>query len=89
MDYSYDYSDMTTSAPYFQYGGPTAGFTTQTGVPITNSFTNRLKESRTPAGGQKYAYYLPASKTEVNGHNLTASYEINDELAFKSITGYR
>ncbi len=25
----------------------------------------------------------------MNGHNLTASYEINDQLTFKSITGYR
>ncbi|HEY6132313.1 MAG TPA: TonB-dependent receptor, partial [Halioglobus sp.] len=88
VDYSYDYSDITSSAPYFQYGGSTGGMTAAFAA-ITNSFTDRLKESRTPTGGQKFAYYLPDSKTEVNGHNLTASYEINDQLTFKSITGYR
>jgi iron complex outermembrane receptor protein len=88
VDYSYDYSDITSTAPYFQYGGPTGGLTAGF-VPITNSFPNRLKETRTPTGGQEFAYYLPESTTEVNGHNLTASYEINDQLTFKSITGYR
>ena len=88
VDYSYDYSDITSTAPYFQYGGPTGGLTAAF-VPITNSFPDRLKNTRTPTGGQQYAYYLPDSKTEVNGHNLTASYEINDDLTFKSITGYR
>jgi iron complex outermembrane recepter protein len=88
VDYSYDYSDITSGAPYFQYGGPTGGMTAAF-VPITSSFTDRLKNSRTPTGGEQFAYYLPESKTEVNGHNLTASYDINDKLMFKSITGYR
>ena len=88
MDYSYDYSDITSSAPYFQYGGPIGGLTPAF-APITSSFPDRLKNTRTPTGGRQFAYYLPESKTEVNGHNLTVSYEINDELTFKSITGYR
>lgn len=88
VDYSYDYSDVTSSPPYFQYGGPVGGMTVGF-VPITSSFTDRMKNTRTPTGGGKLAYYLPDSKTKVNGHNLTASYEINDQLTFKSITGYR
>jgi iron complex outermembrane recepter protein len=88
VDYSYDYSDITSSAPYFQYGGPVGGLTAGL-ASITNNFTDRLKNSRSPTGGQQYAYYLPESTTEVNGHNLTGSYEINDQLTFKSITGYR
>ena len=88
VDYSYDYSDVTSSPPYFQYSGPTGGFTAA-GLPITDSFQNRLKNTRSPTGGAQTAYYLPDSKTEVNGHNLTVSYELNDNLTLKSITGYR
>ncbi|MEH6581134.1 MAG: TonB-dependent receptor [Halioglobus sp.] len=88
VDYSYDYSDVNFTPGYFQYGGPTGG-TTLGGVPITDSFTSRLKQTRTPTGGDKHAYYLPGSETEVEGHNLTIDYEINNFLTFKSITGYR
>lgn len=88
VDYSYDYSDMTTGPGYFQYGGPAGGLSPAF-EPITNSFTERLKETRTPTGGGKNAYYLPDTETEVEGHNLTISYEINDNLTLKSITGYR
>ncbi len=88
VDYSFDYSDMTTGPGYFQYGGPTGGFS-PAGAPITDSFRDRLKETRTPTGGGKFAYYLPDTQTEVYGHNLTINYEINDKLALKSITGYR
>ncbi len=88
VDYSYDYSDMTTGPGYFQYSGPAGGLSPAY-QPITDSFTSRLKETRTPTGGGKYAYYLPDTNTEVEGHNLTISYEINDNLSLKSITGYR
>ncbi|MBP6701132.1 MAG: TonB-dependent receptor [Halioglobus sp.] len=88
VDYSFDYSDMTTAPGYFQYGGPTGGFS-PAGAPITDSFGDRVKETRTPTGGGKYAYYLPDTQTKVYGHNLTINYDINDKLALKSITGYR
>ncbi|MCP5189050.1 MAG: TonB-dependent receptor [Pseudomonadales bacterium] len=88
VDYSYDYSDMTTGSGYFQYAGPAGGYAGD-GSLITNSFRDRLKETRTPTGGGRYAYYLPETKTEVEGHNLTIQYEINDQLTLKSITGYR
>jgi iron complex outermembrane receptor protein len=88
VDYSYDYSDVTSSPGYFQYGGPTGGLSPAF-EPITNSFTDRLKNTRTPTGGDKFAYYLPDSDTEVQGHNLTISYDLTDNLQLKSITGYR
>ncbi len=88
VDYSYDNSDMDTAPPYFQYGGPTGGLDPAFN-PITDSFTDRLENTRTPTGGGNFAYYLPETNTEVEGHNLTVSYEISDTLSFKSITGYR
>jgi iron complex outermembrane recepter protein len=88
VDYSYDYSDMNTSPGYFQYGGPTGGLDPSF-QPITDSFRNRLEETRTPTGGGKYAYYLPETETEVQGHNLTIEWAIGDHLTLKSITGYR
>jgi iron complex outermembrane receptor protein len=88
VDYSYDYSDMTTSPGYFQYGGPTGGVDPAFN-PITNSFTKRLEQTRTPTGGGKNAYYLPKTETEVEGHNLTISFDMTDNMVLKSITGYR
>jgi len=88
VDYSYDYSDVTSSPGYFQYGGPAGGLSVGF-EPITNSFTDRLEHTRTPTGGGEFAYYLPDSTTKVKGHNLTASYELSDNMTLKSITGYR
>ena len=88
VDYSYDYSDITTAPGYFQYGGPTGGLSVGF-QPITHSFRNRLKETRSPIGGGKTAYYLPETETEVEGHNLTVDWALSDSLTLKSITGYR
>ena len=88
VDYAFDYADMTTGAPYFQYAGDIGG-ADAAGTPITNSFIDRLEETRTPTGGTRQAYYLPPTETEVKGHNLTISYELNDSLIVKSLTGYR
>ena len=88
VDYSYDYSDMTTTPGYFQYGGPTGGLSVGF-QPITHSFRKRLEETRTPTGGGKFAYYLPETETEVEGHNLTIDWALSDNLTLKSITGYR
>jgi len=47
FDYAYDYSDMEVGAPYFQYLGPAGGL--DAGFqPITDSFPNRLEQTRTP-----------------------------------------
>ncbi len=88
VDYAFDYSDMTTGAPYFQYAGDFGG-ADAAGNPITNSFVERLEETRTPTGGTRLAYYLPPTETEVKGHNLTISYELSDSLTIKSLSGYR
>ncbi len=88
IDYSYDYSDMNTAPGYFQYGGPTGGLDPSF-TPITDSFRSRLEETRTPTGGGKFAYYLPETETEVQGHNLTIEWAMGDYLTLKSITGYR
>jgi len=88
VDYSYDYSDVTSSPGYFQYGGPTGGMDAGFN-PITDSFTDRLENTRTPTGGGKFAYYLPETETDVEGHNLTISFDLSDTLQIKSITGYR
>lgn len=88
IDYAYDYSDMDSTAAYFQYAGPVGGL--DAGFqPITNSYASRLEETRTPTGGSRKAYSLPLTKTEVKGHNLTIAYSINDNMEFKSITGLR
>ena len=89
LDYSFDYSDMTTTPPYFQYGGPTgigAGFD---GSDIVASYGSRQETTKSPFTGQNSAYYLPDTDTDVAGHNFTLSFEISDSLQFKSITGYR
>ncbi len=89
LDYSFDYSDMTTTPPYFQYGGPTgvgAGFD---GSDLVASYGSRQETTKSPFTGQNSAYYLPDTDTTVAGHNFTLSFEINDNLEFKSITGYR
>jgi iron complex outermembrane receptor protein len=88
VDYSYDYSDMTSSPGYHQYGGPVGGLSPAF-QPITNSFRNRLEETRSPIGGARTAYYLPETDTEVEGHNLTIEWALGDGLTLKSITGYR
>lgn len=88
VDYSYDTSDVQSTPGYFQYGGP-VGINTLGFVPITDSFGERLKHTRSPLGGGAFAYYLPESDTEVDGHNLTITYDINDTMTLKSITGYR
>ncbi len=88
VDYAYDYSDMDTGAPYFQYAGPTGGVDAG-GNLITNSFPKRLEETRSPTGGAKTAYPLPTTKTKVKGHNLTVTFDINEQMSVKSITGYR
>ncbi|NND83366.1 MAG: TonB-dependent receptor [Gammaproteobacteria bacterium] len=88
IDYAFDKADMDTGSPYFQYAGPAGGL--DAGFqPITSSFTTRLEETRTPTGGGKFAYTLPTTVTEVDGHNLTVSYDISENLTFKSITGLR
>ncbi len=88
FDYAYDQADMDTGSPYFQYLGPSGGL--DAGFqPITDSFSERLEETRTPTGGGRFAYTLPTTVTKVEGHNLTSTFDINENLVFKTITGFR
>ena len=86
VDYSYDSSDMKTTPAYFQYSGPTG---IGASGPILASYTDRLKQTKNALSGGDYAFYLPKTKTDVTGQSLTISYDVNDKLTIKSITGYR
>lgn len=88
VDYSFDYSDVQSTPAYFQYGGPVGGLSASF-MPITNTYAERLEDAMSPFGAGLGSYYLPESDTEVQGHNLTISYDISDTLTLKSITGYR
>ena len=89
VDYSYDYSDMDTTPPYFQYSGPAGPGLAITGGPIVTSYRDRVEETVDAATGGRRAYYLPLTKTESDGHALTVSYELSDSLSLKSITALR
>ncbi len=73
LDYAYDYSEADTTSPYFQ----------------ADASDRQEKTSHLFLGNQPYRYVLPESDVEHWGHNLTISWNISDNLTFKSITGYR
>jgi iron complex outermembrane receptor protein len=89
VDYAYDYSDMDTTSPYFQYSGPAGPGLAITGGPIVASYPDRLEKTFDAATGARRSYYLPLTTTEAEGHSLTVSYDLSDNLVLKSITGYR
>jgi len=89
IDYAFDYSDMDTTSPYFQYSGPTGSGISATGGDIVASYPERLEKTFDGKTGQRRAYNLPLTNTKTRGQSLTISYDINDVLTFKSITGYR
>ncbi|MBA6414248.1 TonB-dependent receptor [Parahaliea sp. F7430] len=89
IDYSFDYSDMDTTAPYFQYAGDTGAGLNIAGGDISASYGDRLEKTFDANTGQRRAYNLPITTTKTRGQSLTVQYDINDFLSFKSITGYR
>ncbi|MBN7795146.1 TonB-dependent receptor [Parahaliea mediterranea] len=89
VDYSFDYSDMDTTSPYFQYSGATGAGISAAGGDIVASYRERVEKTYDAKTGQRRAYHLPLTTTRARGHSLTVSYDINDFLTFKSITGYR
>lgn len=89
VDYALDYSDMETTSPYFQYSGPTGAGISAAGGDIVASYRERLEETYDANTGQRRAYNLPRTVTKTRGQSLNISYDINDALTFKSITGYR
>ena len=88
IDYTFDHSSMTTTTSYFQYEGA-VGIPSLAGPPITGSFDKRLESTLSPITGEPTAYYLPESRTQVDGHNLTAEWKIDETSSIKAITGYR
>ncbi len=73
VDYSYDWSEVDSTAPYYQQ----------------DPSSRQEETTHLFLGGAPYRYVLPESNTEQSGHNLTLSWAINDSLTLKSITGYR
>lgn len=89
VDYAFDYADMDTTSPYFQYSGPTGPGMSIIGGDILASYNKRLERTYDAKTAQRRAFYLPLTSTKTRGQSLTVSYDINDFLTFKSITGYR
>ena len=50
---------------------------------------NFPEQGKRPSHGSVYVKNLRANDVAADGHNLTISWDINDSLSFKSITGYR
>lgn len=73
-DYSYDYTDIDSTAQYYQ--SSTLG-------------DKRLEKTHNILTGGDFKYVLPESHMMQQGHNLTITAELNDSLTLKSITSYR
>lgn len=73
VDYSYDWSEVDSTAPYYQ----------QDATDIQENTSHLF------LGGADYQYVLPPSNTEQSGHNLTLTWNITENMSLKSITGYR
>jgi len=73
VDYSYDWAEIDSTAPYYQQ----------------DPARRQEKTSHLFLGGGAYKYVLPESNTEQSGHNLTISWAVSDTLSLKSITSYR
>lgn len=78
IDYTYDYTDLESTGMFYQ--GAVRDQTGAIVVPL-----DQLKRSEdTP-----YRHVLPTSPAENSGHGLTVSFDLNDNMTLKSITGYR
>lgn len=84
VDYAYDYTDMETTPPYYQYGADVIP-----GTNLAKSYSKRLEQTKSPITGDDFAFPQTLSDTIAEGHSLTITYDINDQLTFKSITGNR
>ncbi len=72
-DYSYDYSKVEATPPYYQ----------------AQSDSRQEETTHLLLGNTPYQYVLPTSDNEHYGHNLTLSWDVSDAITLKSITGYR
>lgn len=81
IDYAYDFSDIKDTSRFEQIrDGDTSSF-------LIDAFSE-------PATADRLDKALPIrdigeSDLEVSGHNLTLTWDVNDDLTIKSITGYR
>lgn len=73
VDYSYDHSEIDSTAPYYQQ----------------DPSERQEETTHLFLGGGAYRYVLPESDTTQKGHNLTVSWDVSDNVTLKSITGYR
>ena len=89
IGYAVEIVRRTRRWPGIAVGAGPRGGLEPAGNPITHTFPDRLETTRSPTGGEKFAYYLPESNTEVKGHNLTVTFDLSDSMQLKSITGYR
>jgi iron complex outermembrane receptor protein len=80
VDYSYDDAEIDATPQHYQAI-----------VPGTDLATVSRTESTSHVflGGTPFRYVVPESPSESRGHNLTITADINDTLAFKSITAHR
>ncbi len=90
IDYRFDYSDSETTGRAQQNLGPLPDDTgailggLQAFQALTGGVTN-LSDDRL----NSVAAASSIEKVETKGHNLTVSWDINDTVTFKSITGWR
>jgi iron complex outermembrane recepter protein len=72
-DYSYDWSKIDATAPYYQ----------------TQADERQEETTHLFLGGGAYQYVLPESQNKHYGHNLTMEWDVSENITLKSITGYR
>lgn len=74
IDYAYDNSEQKNTVPYFQIG--------RRGLPNAPIEPNRETTAR-------FGVPLDPTETRVNGHSVTAQWNINDDFSLRSISAYR
>jgi len=103
LEYAYDYSKQKGPQDYYQLidHDPNAAITiwTATYTPalgatanafatnLSNAFAEIADDERKDTGSWRQD--LDKTETEVQGHNFTANFQVNDYLSIKSITGVR
>lgn len=75
--YTYDYSRIEDTPAYIQ------------AVPLHQQAARPFERTKRASRGSSAVRNLPANDVKARGHNLTVSWDINDNLSLKSITGYR
>lgn len=71
--YSYDWSSVDSTPPYFQ----------------SQNQSRQKRTTHLFTGEQPFRFVLPQNENEFSGHNLTINLSLNDAIQLRSITGYR